>query len=187
MKDRTIILAFLLVVLLGSLGWYFFTPRTDDESMIAHFFAHRAKFEELRSMLASDTELHRVAKDWVRPRDYTAIGVSDERLKTYRTLMSELGLRHGVSQYDPAHKIKCFNYAGFGIIFMDSMKGYEWRAEDFPEVSSQPEGELVANVDAAVENYYRMLEEGKIKYSDFKFYRKINDGWYLFYGSSSIP
>lgn len=183
MKGRTFILGALLLVLLAFLSWYTFSPRIDDESMIAHFVANRAKFEELHSMLASDTGLSRVTPDWVRPRDYTAVGVSDERLKKYRALISELALSSGVSQY--ISEIQSFKYGELGF-FLSAGKGYEWRAEGYPEPSRES-GELVANLDVAIENYYRMLEEDKMKFDSFQCYRKIDDGWYLYFETHSTP
>lgn len=184
MKGRTFILGLSLLVLLPFLSWYVFSPRIDDESMITHFFANRAKFEELRSMLASDTGLSRVDPDWVEPRDYAAIGLSDERLKKYRALISELGLSAGVSQNH--WQIKTFNYAELGFFFVSAGKGYRWLPEGYPEPSRES-GELVANLDSAIENYYRMLEEDKIKWDHFECYRKIEGGWYLYFGTHSIP
>lgn len=95
-----------------------------DDELIANFKAHEAAFERLAHMSLEDSGLLRVDEDWTDPREPASIGVTADRLETYRNLFREAHVPRGLTRYDGNVK---FMYWGIGSAVSDDIsKGYTY-------------------------------------------------------------
>jgi hypothetical protein len=139
-------------------------PIWPDDLLIAAFRQHRSTFEELRQMILADSRLRRVDEDWTDPRDPTTIGVSPERIATYRRLFSEVGCGRGFGA-DPTGGID-FISGSSGLVVAGASKGYCYL--------ESPPSLTVTNTAT-----YRPPHATE----DYKVFRPIEGHWYLYFSS----
>lgn len=159
-----------LLALLSScvlLFWLLKPP--DDASMIANLHEHRATFEELVRMVRADHGLARVDDTWTEPNDPSTIGVSAERIATYRRLFDLAGVPRGFSAYGDGSTIE-FVARTAGISVSGWSKSYVY-AEQAPGVVG--DGTLV---DDPLDNYHRQTKVVVM--------RQIEPNWYLQFSSN---
>jgi hypothetical protein len=134
-----------------------------DASMLKHFDRHARLFDALVAMSRQDERLVRVDENWTSPDDPRSIGVSDERLATYRRLLREAGTPRGFQlSTDPAGIDFLFWLQG-SAISDDHTKGFAYRPE--------PPTGVVATLDGV---------RGAPR-ERWTAYRHIRENWYLFY------
>lgn len=63
-----------------------------DETLLETFGEHQDGFETLVSMFAEDIALEKVARNYTRPSNIRELGVSRQRMQSYRDLLRELDL-----------------------------------------------------------------------------------------------
>lgn len=138
-------------------------PHETDEKLILRFHQQRHAFETLRTMIASDTQLERMDDTWTRPSDLAAIGISEDRKRTYKTLLDKVSIPRGIEAYDKERRSFRLLASTQGTTVSGSTKGYLWSAD--------PPAPQVDELDSAVAGNVR----------PFFGYRHIADDWYLFF------
>jgi hypothetical protein len=129
-----------------------------DAEMIDDFRSSRTQYNELLRMFQEDQGLERVgdlAGIW--PEDPAAVGVDTARLRRYRDLMEQLGVKSLERYFGTV----LFITSSGGLVPSGYMKGYVY-ADKAPS--------------PLVSDSAKPLEEGE-------FYRHIDGNWYLIYGS----
>ena len=157
----------ILVLLLGviSCGFLGDIPHQTDAEMVENFRLHRADFENLLAMIRDDESkigkrLYRIDYDWTEPKDLGALGISDERVREYRSLFPKIGVPRGFYAYGE-DDVYMFVASTQGIAVSGTSKSYVWR----PEPPS-----LLANEE--LQEYVRRNNLGRA-------YRHIEGNWYL--------
>src|SRR5262245_50429304 len=82
----------LLLLIAGGCGK---SSHPTDDALLRNFTKHEADFERLLTMIRADKKLERVDDTWTRPEDPATIGVTPERIRSYRRLFSTLGIPRG--------------------------------------------------------------------------------------------
>lgn len=67
-----------------------------DQQLLNNFCFHRAQLDELAQMRRGDKGLMRVGENWTQPSDSKTVGVSSERIASYRWLLSSAGVHGGL-------------------------------------------------------------------------------------------
>jgi hypothetical protein len=159
----------LAVVGIGFLAWGMFVswiftsgdiPHKSDEQLIANFKTHEAQFNQLLEMVMTDKGLHRVDDNWTDPHDPKTVGISDERIATYRSMFRALDIPRGFSANQDMGVVEFISSAR-GLSVSGSKKSYVW-------LKNPPSG-LVDNIDT-----YR-TKPG----ASYPVYRHIIGNWYL--------
>jgi hypothetical protein len=159
------------VVVLGTLAWgalvaSIFTagdiPHKSDDQLISNFKTHEAEFNQLLEMIRADKELLRVDNNWTKPEDPKTIGVSDERIATYRNIFRKLDIPRGFYFY-PESGEAMFISSAQGLAVSGSTKCYLWLKEPPPN--------LVDSIDT-----YR-AKPG----ATYPVWRHITGNWYLMF------
>jgi hypothetical protein len=154
---------------IGYLAWGVFVasiftsgdiPHKSDEELIANFKTHEAEFNQLRDMIMADKYLYRVDYNWTKPEDPKTIGVSDERIATYRKMFVKLGIPRGFYFYPDSGEVKFLSSAQ-GLSVSGSSKSYVW-------LKQTPSG-LVDSIDT------HRTKPG----ATYPVYRHITGNWYL--------
>jgi len=140
--------------------------RPTDAEMIANLRAKMPLFEKLVAMIQEDRDLERVDVDWTRPDNPATIGVTPQRIATYRALMKEAGIARGFYALKPRTNIKFIGYAS-GLFTHGWGKSYVYLLPD-----------------AESSRYDFDLEEGDLDAAavgqrKFFGYRHIDGPWYL--------
>jgi|SRR5256885_12122541 len=159
---RNLIVCVVAICVAGYLLWQWFQPPSDG-AMIANLARNRATFERLLAMIHEDRGLERVDVDWTRPEDPASIGVSPERIATYRRLMREIGVMRGFYAFEPRDEVSFMAYAA-GLSIRGQSKSYVWS----PSGEFQDAG-MVESLDAAWRSGHRRLWT----------YRHVEGPWYL--------
>jgi hypothetical protein len=156
-RVRLLILPLLLLIV-GGCGK---SSHPTDDALLQNFSKHEADFEQLLTMIRSDKKLERVDDTWTRPQDPSTIGVTAERIKSYRKLFSTLGIPRGFYAFhNPEHFT--FLASAQGLSVSGSGKGYAYLVE-------KP-GLVVTNLD----KYWS--PDGR----SFTAYRHLKGSWYLY-------
>lgn len=130
-----------------------------DEVMLDHFAKNRTNFETLRQMVSKDSGLQRVDYNWTHPDNPEEVGVSEERIQTYRELLQKSGVPRGFSHYPNNPEIEFYYWGQGSTISSDYIKGYLYTAK--------PPKPLYKTL-----NTHSMFENG---------FRHIEGNWYIFY------
>jgi hypothetical protein len=138
-------------------------PILPDEDLMASFQKHRATFELLQQMIATDSKLHRVDEDWTDPRNPRDAGVTPSRIAEYRRLLTEVGCRRGFNAFT-WHKGIYFILAAKGTVVNSQDQGYYYY-EDTPSP-------VVTNTAT-----YRAKQTA----DSYKAFRHIDGHWYVYY------
>lgn len=133
-----------------------------DDALLRNFAHHEADFERLLTMLRADKKLERVDDTWTLPKDPSAIGITPERIKSYRSLLSTLGIPRGFYAFHEPERFT-FIASSHGLNISGSDKGYACMAEK-PDM-------VVTNLDT----YWS--PDGR----SFTAYRHIKGSWYLYF------
>ncbi|MBS1708084.1 MAG: ABC transporter permease [Armatimonadetes bacterium] len=141
---------------------HFDDPPLDDQ-LIANFNEHRDTFEKLLQMTATDSRLLRVDENWTDPRDPGSIGVSSDRIETYRRLCREAHVPRGLSRY--AGNVE-FMYWGIGSAVSDDLdKGYAYLDTAPPNLKASLDG--FEPKSRAAERHYRHIRGNWYLYIDY--------------------
>lgn len=107
--------------------------------MVENFRLHRADFENLLAMIRDDESggkrLYRIDYDWTEPKDLGALGISDERVREYRSLFPKIGVPLGFYAYGE-DDVYMFVASTQGIAVSGTSKSYVWRPEP-PSISKR--------------------------------------------------
>jgi hypothetical protein len=141
----------------------------DDASMIANLREHHATFEELVHMVRADQGLARVDDTWTDPSDPSTVGVTAERIATYRRLFDQAGVPRGFYAYGGANTIE-FVARTAGISVSGWSKSYVYAEQALGIVG---DGTLV---DDPLDNYHRQAKVVVM--------RQIEPNWYLQFSSN---
>jgi hypothetical protein len=133
-------------------------PHKSDEELIANFKTHEAEFDQLLQMVVADKGLLRVDDDWTNPTDPKTIGVSDERIATYRNIFRKLDIPRGFSSYQGGVE---FISSSQGLAVGGSSKCYTWL--------EKPPPKLVDNIET-----YRSKPG-----ASYPVFRHVQGNWYL--------
>ncbi|MFH0975412.1 MAG: hypothetical protein V1874_06480 [Spirochaetota bacterium] len=140
----------------------------DDNSMIDHFRVNKSDFEKLVKMIKQETQLRRLALDFIDPDDYI---LKKERLIEYRIILKKIGIK---SFYRSSQKDNIdFTYNTQGISVSGQEKGYAYYKNK----------SLISKDFAIVENldvYYKAKRKSG-KFLTYSALRHIEDEWYLFH------
>ncbi len=134
-----------------------------DGVLLENFARNEEGFERLVAMLREDRELSRVANNWTDPTDPSTIGVTPERIKTYRKLFEKVCIPEGSSYgRDPRDGSEEFEFISstYGLMVGGSWKGYVHL--------QKPPDPIVMDLDT-----YQPPE------GSFTAYRHIKGNWYL--------
>lgn len=153
---------FVLTVLAAVAVLYLLFDRPPSQAkMLANFRQHRARFEELRTMIQHDRNVTTIGPDWVTAAyedgRYLPTDVSSQRLALYRSRLKTLGF----SRIDNYHG--CVQLEQFGGGFTDTTWGirYFW--------SPVPPSPLVASA------YHQVPRR------DHRHFTRIGGNWYLYH------
>jgi hypothetical protein len=138
-------------------------PILKDEDLIASFQKHRAKFDQLQQMIATDSKLHRVDEDWTDPHDPKDAGVSTIRIENYRRLLVEAGCRRGFAAF-PGRPGIYFISAAQGTVASSLTQGYYY-SEGAPQY-------VVSNT---------MKYSPKHPEDSYEVFRHIDGHWYIYF------
>ena len=153
------LILFWLLLTVGGCGK---SSHPTDDALLRNFASHEADFERLLTMIRADKKLQRVDDTWTRPEDPSTIGITPERIRSYRALFSTLGIPRGFYAFhDPEHFT--FLSSTRGLSVSGSAKGYAYLAQR-PNL-------VVTNLDA----YWSA--DGR----SFTAYRHIKGSWYLYF------
>src|SRR5260370_10365741 len=94
---RTILVAVLPMALMFSCSQH--DEHRPDERLLANFFKHRIEFEELHRMATNDAKLLRVDASRTDPPDSASVGVSPQRIATYRALLNKVECPEGLMAF----------------------------------------------------------------------------------------
>jgi hypothetical protein len=139
-----------------------------DAQLIESFQAHRESFEELRAMMAEDSQFGVVRRDWMSTlhgRD-EQVGeshpsITDDRWRLYRDKFQALGLSGGVTRALVGDCELYFGSYSEGLVIAGTAKGIAY--------CDHPPSPLVEN-----------LDRGPIPAKTTSF-RSIEGNWYLFF------
>ena len=149
----------LLLLVCGGCGK---SSHSTDQVLLQNFKRHEADFEGLLTMLRTDKKLVRVDDTWTRPDDPSSIGVTPERIKSYRRLFLTLHIPRGFYAFHDPERFT-FLASTRGLSVTGSAKGYAYM-EDKPDL-------VVTNLDT----YWSA--DGR----SFTAYRHIKGNWYLYF------
>jgi hypothetical protein len=168
---RKIMIAAVLVGLAAGIGGMLWTIKSrneppSDQKLLANFEHHEATFNELIEMLKVDQKLIRVDVDWTDPRDPDIIGVSPERISTYRRMLKDARVPRGFQSRGSTFEVD-FYYWGIGsAISSDTTKGYAYM--EIPPIGLRD----------SLDGYQPHPKDGD---TPVRAYRHIRGNWYLFY------
>lgn len=130
--------------------------------LINRFNRQKDDFERLVVMLRADSGIQRIDEDWTAPSDPSRIGISKERLATYRQLFKKLGIPRGI---EVVHQPECITFiaSSIGLSISGSAKGYAY-LEEPPQL-------VVDNLDT----YWSANGQS------FTAFKHIKGDWYLFF------
>src|SRR5688572_8154974 len=151
----------LFLLLLTGAGCRAASHPTDDV-LLRNFARHETDFERLLTMIRADKKLERVDDTWTRPQDPSTIGVTPERIKSYRRIFATLGIPRGFYAFHDPERFT-FLAGTRGLSVTGSAKGYAYLAEK-PRL-------VVTNLDT----YWSA--DGR----SFTAYRHIKGRWYLYF------
>jgi gas vesicle protein len=134
-----------------------------DSVMIRHFERQQTAFEKLVTMARADKALVRVYEDGTVPPDTHCIGVSPERLATYREVLRAAGTPHGFKVLREDAGYDFYFWLRGSAISDDVAKGFAYRPS--------PPAHIVQTLDGV------RADPGKYTVV----YRHIRGHWYLFY------
>jgi len=134
-----------------------------DAAMLRHFERHEATFAALAQMAIADKGLDRVDDNWTMPADTNSVGVSTERLRVYRRLLSQAGIPRGFQVSKSRDGFDFFYWLVGSAISDDTDKGFAYR--------TTPPSNTVQSLDGI-----RAASR-----EPFVAYRHIQGNWYLFY------
>lgn len=149
----------LLLLLLGGCGK---RSHPTDDALLRSFFIHEEDFDRLLAMLRADKKLERVDDTWTRPEDPSTIGVTPDRIRSYRSLFTMLGIPRGFYAFHDPEQFT-FLASARGLSVSGSAKGYAYMTER-PSL-------VVSNLDTY------QSEDGR----SFTAYRHIKGSWYLYF------
>lgn len=165
-----------LLVLLASLGAcsaVFDDSHSSDAALIRNFELHEQDFHNLIEMAKVDSHVVRIAYDftWLDtnyhwPRPESELGLTRERWDEYKRMFSKLGLKEGLAWSSDGSIVLIASTRGMSTD--GSAKGYAFSAKDL-----SPTFDSLDNIGQEIRN-------GKLK-PGVPVYRKIKDGWYLYY------
>jgi len=138
------------------------SPHPTDGAMLVQFHKQREILDELARMIAEDPELIRLAPDFTRPEDTSAVGVSADRVAAYRRLCAEAGIAHGFSRHGDAIE---FIVHTQGLAISGSAKGFVYAPQ--------------ADADATVVEGDLDAAAASMQEKDVLLERKIDDNWWL--------
>lgn len=141
-------------------------PRPTDAVLIERLRAKMPLFLQLIAMIEQDRDLERVDIDWTKPDDPGTVGVSPERIATYRKLMKEAGVPRGFSALKPRKAITFIAYAS-GLFTHGWAKSYIYV---LPGSESERYGFDLEDGD---------LDGASAGQKKFFGYRHIEGNWYL--------
>jgi hypothetical protein len=127
---------------------------------------HRADLEKLVTMIKADKALQRVAPDFTRPENLSAAGIDENRLKEYRALIKQTGVKSGIEGYNDKSTI-WFHVSSLGLSVSGSGKGLAY-VEGTPET-------VVSDLDAHI------LQAHKDHAESFSAFQRLEGNWYLYY------
>ena len=133
-----------------------------DSALLQRFDTNEADLERLLTMLREDPKLQRVDDTWTNPSDPSSIGVSAERIATYRRLFAKLGIPRGFYAFHAPERFT-FLASTFGLSVSGSAKGYAY-LENKPVL-------IVSSLDTYWSSDNR----------SFTAYRHIKGNWYLYF------
>lgn len=137
-------------------------PRPSDAEIIARFQTNRAQIEKLMGMMRSDRVLTRVDDNWTDPADPEAVGISNERIAEYRSILHAIGFPRGF-YYDPKSGRVRFLAWSVGLVTGGAAKSVVYSPSDVPIP-------LVDDLDT----YQPPAGQGYVLA-----YRRIEGPWYL--------
>ena len=153
---------FILLLLLLVLGGCGKSDHPKDDALISNFKRNELDFDRMVTMLREDKELERVDDTWTKPDDPASIGVTKERIDSYRALFSKLGIPRGFYAFhDPERFTLLASVHGLSI--SGSAKGYAYLVQK-PDL-----------VVGSLDEYWS--PDGK----SFTAYRHIKGNWYLYF------
>ncbi|MEI8292494.1 MAG: hypothetical protein WCG66_00740 [bacterium] len=153
---------FILSLLLLFIGGCGESDHPKDNTLIINFRRNEVDFEHLLTMLRQDKELERVDDTWTKPEDPATIGVTKERISSYRAIFSKLGIpRRFYAFHDPERFTLLASAHGLSVT--GSAKGYAYMVQK-PDL-----------VVASLDEYWSA--DGK----SFTAYRHIKGNWYLYF------
>jgi hypothetical protein len=149
-------------VLFASCVWQVFAPdlHPPDQLLLEQFQRHKAEFQQLLHMFIADRALERVATDFTRPENPSAVGIPPERIAHYRSLFQSLQLEAGIEGYGAKDTI-WFLASTRGLAVSGSAKGYVY--------TRVPPATLTNDLDKT------SVKDG------VPIYRHIEGNWYLYY------
>jgi hypothetical protein len=113
----------LCLILLAALLVRCSSATPSDETLLETFGEHQNGFETLVSMFAEDIALEKVARNYTRPSNIRELGVSRQRMRSYRDLLRELDL---LSIERSQEAILLTAYAGGAVPDDGVYKGYAY-------------------------------------------------------------
>lgn len=133
-----------------------------DQTLLDNFLKHEQDFEKLIAMIRVDKQLQRVDDNWTNPGDPESIGVSQERIREYRSMFSRLSIPRGFYAFHDPERFT-FIASTQGLSVSGSAKGYAYLAE--------PPDLVVKNL----ESYWSADDKS------FTAYQHIKGNWYLYF------
>ena len=147
------------------------TKRTDEE-LLAHFQMIRSDLFKLNEDLLpfSERGLSRIDDSWIRPDPLTEIGITDDKLKEFRSRLFRLSIPRGFSSW--GRSIEYITYAS-GMVTGGMSQGYLF-SEDEPKNYYKDSPDLKSSP-------FLIGEEKVIPdYGSYKVYTKIESNWYFY-------
>ena len=87
---RKVLLIAAAIFLLALTRYWYNRYQQSDETQSAKFYARRADYETLLTMLRHDKNLRFINSGLTQPENADAVGISPQRIVEYRKLMSKL-------------------------------------------------------------------------------------------------
>ncbi|HAB17219.1 MAG TPA: hypothetical protein PLX89_24940 [Verrucomicrobiota bacterium] len=126
------------------------------------FAKNKGRLEELLKMIQQDEGLTRVGVDWTRPQNAASVGVSEERLATYRGLFKQSGTLFGIEVTNNRDVIEFIvNSHGLGT------SGYAIG--------------LAYIRDASELNVVGDLKSLPVPPREAEYFQRLESNWYIFY------
>jgi hypothetical protein len=101
-----------------------------DDQLLVQFAKHRNELEQVVAMTRQDNQLQRLAPDFIRPETPVDAGLSQERIASYRQLLSHAGAAHGILSGDNE---VWFLVSTRGLAIAGSAKGFLFCERGDPE------------------------------------------------------
>jgi hypothetical protein len=162
-----------LLALLGSCSAVFDDSHSSDAALMRNFELHEREFQDLIEMAKVDSHVVRIAYDftWVDtnyhwPRPESELGFTKQRWDEYKRMFSRLGLKEGLSWTSDGAIVLIASTRGLSTD--GSAKGYA-----FSQKTLSPTFD-------SLDNMHQEIMNGRVK-PGLPVYRKIKDGWYLYY------